>query len=388
MLVAESLPPTSEQLPLLGIYYAVTISIVSFSTAMAVITLNINNRGAKGRRCPKLLKFVFLTIVARILRTDIKNKPRKNKRPESAPITSIASLASHHHQKSTPSQPPPPPNLFNSFILLNNSANKATVKIAAKCNNYDNLVLSNNTNSASQMNNLSIINHQLKQHNHEEIIPLGGVDSLILESPDNLEDKLLIKSKNVNSKKTTTKQKQSSASPSKQIDSLTHSKSMFDNVIDNHHHLNHNLNDDESENFKLNWQHAAAIVVDSSPPTQTTNILQDLNNNSNNDNSIIHSSSGSASSGGSMMTHGQILFVNELEKMMEKHFGPLVRCLLIHIGKNEKRKIEEEYLNQIQSEWTDVALVADHFLCFFFPILTVFVCLMIFFNSPYVLASW
>ena len=44
MLVAESMPPTSEQLPLLGIYYAVTIGIVSFSTALAVITLNVANK--------------------------------------------------------------------------------------------------------------------------------------------------------------------------------------------------------------------------------------------------------------------------------------------------------------------------------------------------------
>ncbi len=34
LLVAELMPPTSEQLPLLGIYYAVTIGIVSFSTSM------------------------------------------------------------------------------------------------------------------------------------------------------------------------------------------------------------------------------------------------------------------------------------------------------------------------------------------------------------------
>jgi nicotinic acetylcholine receptor len=48
MLVAESMPPTSEQLPLLGIYYAVTIGIVSMSTAFAVVTLNINHKGNKG----------------------------------------------------------------------------------------------------------------------------------------------------------------------------------------------------------------------------------------------------------------------------------------------------------------------------------------------------
>ncbi len=82
MLVAESMPPTSEQLPLLGIYYAVTIGIVSFSTAMAVITLNINNKGNKGKRVPRVLKFVFLRVLAKILRTDIKSyvKPAPSKK--------------------------------------------------------------------------------------------------------------------------------------------------------------------------------------------------------------------------------------------------------------------------------------------------------------------
>ena len=71
MLVAESLPPTSEQLPLLGIYYFITISIVSFSTFMAVVTLNINNKGNKGRRLPKSVKKFFFEYVARILRTEL-----------------------------------------------------------------------------------------------------------------------------------------------------------------------------------------------------------------------------------------------------------------------------------------------------------------------------
>jgi hypothetical protein len=79
MLVAESMPPTSEQLPLLGIYYAVTIGIVSFSTAMAVITLNINNKGNKGKRVPRWVKFIFLDVMAKILRTDIKSYTSRKK---------------------------------------------------------------------------------------------------------------------------------------------------------------------------------------------------------------------------------------------------------------------------------------------------------------------
>ncbi|VDM49644.1 unnamed protein product [Toxocara canis] len=40
MLVAEGMPPTSEALPLIGIYYGVTIFIVSLATAMTVFTVS------------------------------------------------------------------------------------------------------------------------------------------------------------------------------------------------------------------------------------------------------------------------------------------------------------------------------------------------------------
>uniref|UniRef100_A0A914DPB9 Uncharacterized protein n=1 Tax=Acrobeloides nanus TaxID=290746 RepID=A0A914DPB9_9BILA len=40
MLVAEGMPPTSEALPLIGIYYGVTIFIVSLATAMTVLTVS------------------------------------------------------------------------------------------------------------------------------------------------------------------------------------------------------------------------------------------------------------------------------------------------------------------------------------------------------------
>lgn len=40
MLVAEGMPPTSDALPLLGIYYGTTIFIVSLATAMTVLTVS------------------------------------------------------------------------------------------------------------------------------------------------------------------------------------------------------------------------------------------------------------------------------------------------------------------------------------------------------------
>ncbi len=71
ILVAESMPPTSDQLPLLGIYYAVTIWIVSCSTAMSVVTLNINNRGIKGKFLPRIVRVIFFDYLAKLMCVDL-----------------------------------------------------------------------------------------------------------------------------------------------------------------------------------------------------------------------------------------------------------------------------------------------------------------------------
>ena len=67
MVIGESMPPTSEKLPLIGdtktsppyfmksffysgLYYGVTISLVSLATGLSVVTLNLHHRGMRGRR--------------------------------------------------------------------------------------------------------------------------------------------------------------------------------------------------------------------------------------------------------------------------------------------------------------------------------------------------
>ena len=71
MMVAESMPPTSEQLPLLSIYYAVTIWIVLASTAFSVYTLHINSKGDSYIKVPKIVKKFFIDILGKILRTKL-----------------------------------------------------------------------------------------------------------------------------------------------------------------------------------------------------------------------------------------------------------------------------------------------------------------------------
>lgn len=81
-------------------------------------------------------------------------------------------------------------------------------------------------------------------------------------------------------------------------------------------------------------------------------------------------------------------FLNELERVLDKQFSPLVRSVMKTLEKHEKRLREKEINEQIQSEWTDLALVSDHFLCFFFPISTLLICLLIFLNSPHFFSQW
>ncbi|XP_057378607.1 neuronal acetylcholine receptor subunit alpha-10-like isoform X1 [Daphnia carinata] len=67
MVIGESMPPTSEKLPLIGLYYGVTISLVSFATGLSVVTLNIHHRGMRGRGVPPMVKKIVFGVLAKLL---------------------------------------------------------------------------------------------------------------------------------------------------------------------------------------------------------------------------------------------------------------------------------------------------------------------------------
>ncbi|ESP04297.1 hypothetical protein LOTGIDRAFT_136425 [Lottia gigantea] len=78
MLVTENMPPTSDVLPLIGLYYGMTIFIVSFATAMTVFTLNIHHKGARGLEVPRIIKKICFGFFAKIfcmkIESDVKTK--------------------------------------------------------------------------------------------------------------------------------------------------------------------------------------------------------------------------------------------------------------------------------------------------------------------------
>jgi hypothetical protein len=51
----------------LALYYGVSICLVSFASAMAVVTLNIHYRGLRGAEVPLKIKTIFLGFLARIV---------------------------------------------------------------------------------------------------------------------------------------------------------------------------------------------------------------------------------------------------------------------------------------------------------------------------------
>ena len=48
-------------------YYGVSICLVSFASAMAVVTLNVHFRGLRGAEVPRTIKKVFLSGLARVV---------------------------------------------------------------------------------------------------------------------------------------------------------------------------------------------------------------------------------------------------------------------------------------------------------------------------------
>ncbi len=50
-----------------GLYYGITIAIVSFGTAMTTLTLNIHHMGARGQEPPKIVKKICFGLLAKLM---------------------------------------------------------------------------------------------------------------------------------------------------------------------------------------------------------------------------------------------------------------------------------------------------------------------------------
>lgn len=60
----------------LGLYYGITIVIVSLATAMTVLTLNIHHKGEEGIPVPRYIKIICFRVFARLLCLKIQTHQR------------------------------------------------------------------------------------------------------------------------------------------------------------------------------------------------------------------------------------------------------------------------------------------------------------------------
>lgn len=67
--ITESIPPSSEAIPLIGMYYLASLSVVCLATAVNVVTLKIHRFGSsnQGRSVPYWLEKIVLGYLASIL---------------------------------------------------------------------------------------------------------------------------------------------------------------------------------------------------------------------------------------------------------------------------------------------------------------------------------
>lgn len=138
----------------------------------------------------------------------------------------------------------------------------------------------------------------------------------------------------------------------------------------------------QSRNSQQASPRPTSITAD---PTTTTTSMNNARNVSSGGGGGATARNRRRSNGGGGRDDGVML---ELDRVLSRQFGPLVYALSQTIESGEKRLRERRSIEIIQDEWSDVAMISDHILCYFFCLLTLVSCFLIFFNSPHVLAEW
>ncbi|XP_035659256.1 neuronal acetylcholine receptor subunit alpha-7-like [Branchiostoma floridae] len=72
LMVSEWMPPTSRTVPLIVVYYTVTMLLVGLSTIMTIAVLNIHHCAADTAKVPGWIRTLVLSYLARICRMDVR----------------------------------------------------------------------------------------------------------------------------------------------------------------------------------------------------------------------------------------------------------------------------------------------------------------------------
>ena len=366
ILASESMPPTSEQLPLISIFYLATTSIVSFSTAMAVLTLNINNMGYRGKPIPRLVKLVFFRFLAKIVRTDLHSDKQRD-------------LILRHEASKSGRQREHRNNIagdLNETRTLVATASKHTtsnavvVSAAATTPLVASAILNNNNNNNHSNNNDDDDDNRLlrqsadmrdRDHYQTEYDELSTPGAHRSPSIHNGTNQLVAASNRTSS-------------------SFNH-----------HHHRHHQCGSCDHNNEIVVDGREASIPLHTSATSGSLSTckrtLSQRHRNHHHHHHHQHTPSVSSAHAVAIAAANQE-FLLRLEQTLEKQFRPIVDMVVRTLDTNEKCLLEREKCKHIEDEWTDVAIICDHLLCFFFFIFTICACFLIFMESPHVFASW
>ncbi|XP_063713402.1 neuronal acetylcholine receptor subunit beta-4-like [Symsagittifera roscoffensis] len=84
LLVAEMMPATSLETPIIGEYYLISISMVAMSLVATVVVLNVHNPHSNAAKPPRIITFIFFDCIGRLVfMTRKKEEKTKATRPNS-----------------------------------------------------------------------------------------------------------------------------------------------------------------------------------------------------------------------------------------------------------------------------------------------------------------
>ncbi|XP_071945609.1 neuronal acetylcholine receptor subunit alpha-9-like isoform X2 [Antedon mediterranea] len=101
LLVAEMMPRTSEIVPVISQYYAATMFLIAFSTAMNVVVLNINGRGNGTAPVPHWLKVIVVDFLGSALCIQCDPPGCRKRNQQSPPESDFRNSYVEHHRGST-----------------------------------------------------------------------------------------------------------------------------------------------------------------------------------------------------------------------------------------------------------------------------------------------
>jgi hypothetical protein len=130
--------------------------------------------------------------------------------------------------------------------------------------------------------------------------------------------------------------------------------------------------DNESKIFKL----------DDEKKNKKKDFQNDINEMSNNQNNVSITKKNECPNCDNL--ENAIFQPYYLDIIIKKNFGEIIDIIKNTIKQSEMRLIKMERREIIQNEWSDIAMILDRLLCFFFTVSTILTCLIIFLNSPYI----